>query len=278
MSSSGSFDAAASNFESYRPLPTGVPEAIRAAIWSAVRLSAPARVLEIGAGTGRIGKAFTEAGDFYVGVDTSLAMLQEFPAKFGNCLLVQADGQQLPFRRDTFDVVLLMQVLSSVSDWHGVLSEVRRVLRPGGSVAVGHTVGPESGIDVQLKRRLTAILSELQVDWHRPEKSRRQALAWLESSSLRHVHSQAASWHVNVAPQEFLLRHRTGARFAALPATVQEQALNKLRVWAETSFGSTNTAFQEIRSFELDVFEFREGVGQDFEASSDEKHTRACSH
>lgn len=256
MSTSRSFDAAASTFESYRSLPPGVPEAIRATIWSAVRLSAPARVLEIGAGTGRIGKAFAAAGDFYVGVDTSLAMLQEFPANSGNCVLVQADGRQLPFRKDAFDVVLLMQVLSGVNDWQGMLNEVRRVLQPGGSVVVGHTVRPESGVDAQLKCQLKAILEGMDVIRHRSHESRKEALAWLRSSAVRYMHFEAASWHVNVSAQDFLVRHRTGARFAALPVEVQEQALNKLRIWAETRFGSLDTGFQENRSFELDIFEF----------------------
>ena len=268
------FDATASTFERYRSLPRESPEAIRAAIWAAARFSTPARVLEIGAGTGRIGKAFVAAGDFYVGVDTSLAMLREFPATSDNCVLAQADGRELPFHDGSFDVVLLFQVLSSVDDWRGVLKEVRRVLRPRGCVAVGHTVSPESGIDAQLKRRLTAILSEMQVESHIPEKSRRQALAWLGSSSVRHVRSQAVSWNINTTPQEFLLRHSTGARFAALPAPVREQALQKLRAWAETEFGSTDAQFQESRSIELDIFELQERAGRDFAAPAYEKHNR----
>jgi|SRR5271165_1696547 len=258
------FDETASNFERYRSLPTEVPGAIRAAIWNALQLSTPARVLEIGAGTGRIGKAFITARDFYVGVDTSLAMLQKFPANSKNCFLVQADGRQLPFCDGTFDVVLLMQVLSGVGDWRGILSETRRVLLPGRSVAVGQTKSPESGIDAQLKHRLAAILEEMGVAWHRPQESRQQALAELESSTVHHVHAQAASWNVTVTPQEFLVRHRTGARFAALPVIVQEEALKQLAVWAETSFGFLDAGFQEKRSFELDIFEFAEGAGQDF--------------
>ena len=214
------------------------------------------------------------AGDFYVGIDTSLAMLREFPATSGDCLLVQADGRDLPFHDGSFDVVLLFQVLSSVDDWRGLLKAVRRVSRPSGCVAVGHTVSPESGIDAQLKRRLTAILSEMQVESHRPEKSRRQALAWLESSSVRHVHSQVVSWNVSTTPQEFLLRHSTGARFAALPAPVRDQALQKLRAWAETEFGSTDAQFQETRSIELDIFELQEGAGRDIAAPPYEKHNR----
>ncbi len=81
---SSNFDASAPTFERYRPLPSNAPEAIRAAIWYAAGLSEPACVLDIGAGTGRIGKAFVAAGDSYFGVDTSLAMLQEFPTNSPN--------------------------------------------------------------------------------------------------------------------------------------------------------------------------------------------------
>jgi ubiquinone/menaquinone biosynthesis C-methylase UbiE len=271
MSSSAAFDAAASNFESYRSLPTGVPEAIRQVTWDALGLVSPVRVLEIGAGTGRIGKAFAGMGDFYVGVDTSLAMLREFPANSNGCILVQADGRQLPFCDGAFDLVLLMQVLSGAGDWQGILNEVRRVLRPEGSVAVGHTVTPESGIDAQLKRRLRAILEQMEVSWHRPQESRKEALAWLCSSAARHVHSQAASWSVNVTPRNFLVRHRTGARFAALPTAVQEHALEQLAAWAQMAFGSLDAEFQEQRSFELDIFTFAERVSRDSRRPPDEE-------
>jgi ubiquinone/menaquinone biosynthesis C-methylase UbiE len=250
------FDTTASSFERHRGLPHGVPEAIRSAIWAAANLPAVARVLDIGAGTGRIGKAFIAAGDFYVGVDTSLAMLQEFRAASESVLLAQADGQQLPFCDGAFDIVLLMQVLSGVGDWQSVLTEALRVLRPGGSLTVGHTVSPDSGIDARLKRQLAAILDEMQVIWHRPQESRRRALGWLESSANRYVHCAAASWNVNCTPGEFLQRRSTGARFAALPITVQEQALEKLRTWAERTFGSLDARFPEQRNFELDIFTF----------------------
>jgi ubiquinone/menaquinone biosynthesis C-methylase UbiE len=252
-----SVDATAASFDRCRPLPGEVSAAIRSAVWSAAaRLPATAPVLDIGAGTGRIGKAFVAAGDFYVGVDTSLAMLREFPAKPDSCFLAQADGRQLPFCNGAFDVVLLMHVLSGAGEWRELLNEARRVLRPGGSMVVGHTVSPKAGLDAQLKRRLTAILKEMGIAWHRPGESRRQALDWLDTSAVRHVGLQVASWSVNATVEEFLLRHRTGARFAALPVTVQEQALKKLRTWAETSLGSVDTGFQESRSFKLDIFEF----------------------
>ena len=42
-----------------------------------------ARLLDLGAGTGRIGRPFVAAGDDYVGVDLSLGMLREFARRAG---------------------------------------------------------------------------------------------------------------------------------------------------------------------------------------------------
>jgi ubiquinone/menaquinone biosynthesis C-methylase UbiE len=176
------YDTTASTFERYRSLPSSVVESIRSAIWTEARLPDQARVLDLGAGTGRIGKAFLAAGDFYVGVDSSLGMLQEFSAKpefreSKTSLLAQAEGCQLPFQNAVFDLVLLMQVLSA-ANWRPMLDECRRVLRPGGIVAVGHTRSPESGVDAQLKRQLVAIFEAMRIPWRQPKESRRQALAW----------------------------------------------------------------------------------------------------
>ena len=255
------YDMTASSFERHRALPSSVVEAIRAAIWTAVRLPDRARVLDLGAGTGRIGKAFLAAGDFYVGVDSSLGMLQEFSAKpefreSKTSLLAQAEGRQLPFQNASFDLVLLMQVLSAAGNWRELLDECRRVLRPGGIIAVGQARSPESGVDAQLKRQLVAILEAMQIPWHQPREVRRQALVWLEAASVRHWYREAAIWKVTTSAEEFLSRHRTGARFAALPLAVQEEALVSLHAWAETNFGSVSTRFEEQHSFELGIFEF----------------------
>ena len=250
------FDAVAPTFERYRALPRGVPEAIRSAILQATRKQPPARVLDLGAGTGRIGKAFVAADDFYVGVDASLGMLQEFLLTARTPCLAQADGQRLPFRDGAFDVVMLMQVLGGAGNWRGLLSEARRVLRPGGAVVAGHRVAPAAGVDAQLKKRLAAILETMGVERHQGKQSRDQALAWLGSSAALRLHLRAATWERNPTPREFLVRHRTGARFAALPDAVRDEALEKLSAWAEKTFGSFDAASREEHGFELDVFHF----------------------
>ena len=247
------FDPVAAAFDQHRELPEGVAESVRTAIWSRTHVS-PARILDLGAGTGRFGKVFVAANDLYVGVDSSHGMLREFRNYSANVCLILADGQQLPFRDGAFGIVMLMQVLSGLRDWRGLLSEARRVLHPEGAIVVGHTVSPSEGINARLKERLAIILQEMDIAWHEPKKSRGRALAWLETSSVRHEHVCAASWKTNLTPREFLMRRCTGARFAALPAAVQDEALQRLTAWAQNTFDSLDTISTEEHSFELDIF------------------------
>ncbi len=250
------FDVTAANFDRYRALPKGVPEAIRKTVSNAVGARLSARVLDLGAGTGRIGKAFVQADGCYVGVDLSLRMLRKFRAQSAAAWLVQADGQRLPFRDGTFGLVLLMQVLSGTRDWRALLCEVVRVLEPAGAVVVGHTMAPSTGIDAQLKQQLTILLEQMGITLPGGKKSRENALSWLEARATRRRRMAAALWTAERTPREFLTRHRTGARFAALPVAVQEEALTKLTAWAEEKFGSLDKAFSEEHSFEVDVFGF----------------------
>lgn len=249
------FDVTASSFEMYRALPPGAPEAIREAIWKASGRTFKARILDLGAGTGRLGKAFVQAHDAYVGVDLSMAMLREFSSQCRTACLVQASGEQLPFRDGGFEMVLLIQVLSGTENWRQLLLEVYRVLAKRGVIVAGKTVTPAEGVDAQMKRQLSAILDDMGVAFHESKKARKQALAWLESNSSRYTHVCATSWSKERRPREFLRRHRTAARFAALPAAVQEESLRRLATWAEKKFSSLEKAFPEEHSFELEVFE-----------------------
>src|SRR3954469_17900523 len=118
------YDVAAPSFERHRALPDGVPEAIRALVLEAVDAASP-RLLDLGAGTGRIGIAFVAARDDYVGVDLSFGMLSEFKRRAAECArapsLLQADGERLPFADASFDAILLIQVFGGMRGWRRLL-------------------------------------------------------------------------------------------------------------------------------------------------------------
>ena len=84
-------------------------------------------MLEIGCGEGMM---FDGAPEQPVQMDVSLTRLRRAAGK--SPLLLCADGYQLPFANESFDVVLLVAVLEHTSAPWKVLEEARRVLRPGG--------------------------------------------------------------------------------------------------------------------------------------------------
>jgi len=258
---SSSFDPIAGEFDRLRALPAGVPAAIRNAIWGALGSDSGARLLDVGAGTGRIGEAFLSSSDRYIAVDTSAKMLAQFAHKAAKSrapapALVQADGRSLPFPDGSFDTVLLIQVVSGSAGWRQLLTEARRVLCPGGAVVLGRTNGPLDGIDQRMRSQLAQILATLGVDASRPGAGREDADRWLSPSASRTAQVIAARWVAERSPREFLTRHATGARFIALPASIRDEALRQLADWAVCTFGTLDFPFVEPHAFVLDVFVF----------------------
>lgn len=249
------FDRNAASFERHRAMPSSVLEAIRKTVWECTGLKPSARVLDLGAGSGRIGRVFVDANDAYVGVDFSLQMLREFRARNSAACLIQADGGQLPFPNASFDLVMLMQVLSGTHNWRDLLSETVRVVAPRGSIVVGHTVTPPTGIDARMKSQLSLILYEMGVASDSSGKSRQKSLDWLQTATSTSMQATAASWMVKRTPREFLDRHSSGARFLKLPPDVQTEALQKLSAWAAETFVSLDEASSETHIFELHIFE-----------------------
>jgi ubiquinone/menaquinone biosynthesis C-methylase UbiE len=257
------FDATAPSFDRHRALPEGVPEAIRTAILRSVGAPARPLLLDIGAGTGRIGRPFVAAGDAYVGIDLSYGMLREFRQRADQCgvapRLAQADGERLPFRDATFDAVMLIQIFGGLRGWRGVLDETRRVLRPASALILGRSIAPKDGIDHRMKQQLASLLAEMGI---RPDKAnmREDVGHWLDAAAHGSTRVEAAAWNAARTPRGFLDRHRTGARFAALPTPVKGEAMRKLAVWAAERFGSLDTEFSERHRFELQIFKLRPGV------------------
>jgi SAM-dependent methyltransferase len=255
------FDAIAGDFDRFRAFPAEVPAAIRRAMWDALGCGPGARVLDLGAGSGRIGEAFLAAGDSYFAVDRSGRMLARFAEKVrsrGGPVppLVRADGGSLPFANAELDAVLLVQVLSGSPDWRRLLTEARRVLRPGGGLVLGQAIGPPEGLDARLRDQLGLILAGLGVDSRHPGARRHEVRAWLIPGAQRIDEVVAARWQATRSPHDFLARHSTGARFAALAQPVKDEALGRLADWAVTTFGSLDATQMELHTFMLDVYGF----------------------
>jgi hypothetical protein len=146
-----------------------------------------------------------------------------------------------------------------LDDWRQFADEARRVLRPDGAVVIGRTAAPEDGVDARMKRQLDSILSILGEGGAKRQNARAAVENRLGARATGVERRIAGTWTAQRTPRQFIARHRDGARFSALPASVKNDAMTRLAIWAEREFGSLDAVLSESHAFELQIFKF-EGV------------------
>ena len=107
-------------------------------------------VLDVGGGPGYFAAAFAARDARYVPVEPSVGEM----AAAGICVpgSVRGDGQHLPFRDASFDLVYSSNVAEHVPSPWAMAEEMLRVTRPGGLVVFSYTVwlGPFGGHETGL--------------------------------------------------------------------------------------------------------------------------------
>jgi ubiquinone/menaquinone biosynthesis C-methylase UbiE len=118
-----------------------------------------ALVLELGVGTGRIARPILDAGCRVIGLDVSAEMMRKAAEK-GITTLIRGSILELPLQDASVDAVMVVHVLHHIADWRTALTEVMRVLRPGGVVLMGNDwLDPESCV-----RRMRGELRQAVID------------------------------------------------------------------------------------------------------------------
>lgn len=98
-----------------------------------------ANILDAGAGTGQISAALLGAGANVTAIDISPSMLEiarERCEKFENYKTLTGDLTNLPFDDNSFDFIASRWVMEFIPDWPKAVREMRRVLKPGGSLVL----------------------------------------------------------------------------------------------------------------------------------------------
>jgi len=93
-------------------------------------------LLDIGCGTGLFVEKYIQHGGQGTGLDLSEKMVAKARHRCPDCEFIVGTGEKLPFGDCSFDAVSSVLVFSYVRDPVAMLSEVYRVLEPGGSVAL----------------------------------------------------------------------------------------------------------------------------------------------
>lgn len=115
----------------------------RAALVGAVGPRPGQRVLDVATGTGMVAFALARRGAEVVGLDQSPEMLGRARAKLaarpelaGRVSFLEGEAERLPFSDAEFDALSFTYLLRYVDDPQATLTELARVVRPGGRIGM----------------------------------------------------------------------------------------------------------------------------------------------
>ena len=127
-------------------------------------LTAGTRLLDLATGTGVVARAASTITPHIVGADASIGMLTAGRAK-QVMPAVQAKGERLPFRDESFDMITIGYALRHFADLRGAFVEYRRVLRGGGRILILEITPPRSRLGYAVLRfhlnRIVPLLARL---------------------------------------------------------------------------------------------------------------------
>ena len=99
-------------------------------------IEARSDILELGSGTGDVACQLAEIGGRVVGIDFSRNMVEIASKRFPGIAFNEADAEAIPYEDGEFDVVVSCYTAHHFARPQVVFAEARRVLRPGGRLAI----------------------------------------------------------------------------------------------------------------------------------------------
>lgn len=154
------------------------------------RLSAlaPKTALEVGCGEGRNCRMLRDFGCSVTGLDPVDALVDAARERDPSGRYETGFSESLPFENDSFDLVLCVMVLGNVNDLGAAITQMARVVKPGGHILIVENTSfasaslasrpakcPETGRDLKviskylMPRQYDFQWGEMQTrNWHRP--------------------------------------------------------------------------------------------------------------
>jgi ubiquinone/menaquinone biosynthesis C-methylase UbiE len=222
------FDRAADAYERSRPsYPQEAIEFIRAEL----AIGVGSRVLDLAAGTGKLTRLLIPLGATLVAVEPVAGMRRILQAALPRLEVREGTAEAIPLADTSLDAVTCAQAFHWF-DGPKALAEIRRVLRPGGGLAVIFNIRDESVPWVHALTELTGVETA-----PRPHHSttRREFSRWVAADGgyapaavarFRYAHAMTAdSLAERVASQSWI---------AAMPDAERDAMLERVRALART--------------------------------------------
>jgi len=258
MNTSRSFDLAADIYDQTRPLFEATADLGIQALLDAAGLGA--RILEVGAGTGRISIPLMERGADLIGCDLSARMLARQREKYPAARLARSDAVFLPFPSGHFDVVLTVHVMHLIGPWRAALREFKRALRRGGillNVRTYEAVG--ASIRGQMRDTWRSWLETQGVDTRHPgAQSGEEVQAELQSLGARLKEVEVARSSTSYTLRSELDRYvrRVFSDTWSVAELVYQASLAELRAWVAREYGDLDQERVETIRFVFDAAYF----------------------
>jgi ubiquinone/menaquinone biosynthesis C-methylase UbiE len=250
------FDGQAPEFDRRVGLPEEDCRRIAATVLELAGARPGDTVVEIGAGTGMIGRWFLSHPVGYVGLDLSRGMLEIFRHRRGiiRAGLVQADGAQpWPLPDESVRLVFSSRAIHLLPLEHAV-GELFRVASPGGAACVLGWVErrPES-VKARLSREMQRRVGERGFPV-RSAGGRRFLDACRERGAEELPKTVVARWPVRHVPRLSIehWRSKLGLGGTVLPPGVQEEVLRELEAWAAETFGDLDAGWMSEEAYVLE--------------------------
>jgi len=101
------------------------------------QIPAPNRSLDLATGPGTVLELLSPVNGI-VAIDRSQTMLKK-AARYGKVKFIRADGRALPFRRNSFELVIVAGFLEYHKNWERLLNEIAAVLKSGGFAIITYS-------------------------------------------------------------------------------------------------------------------------------------------
>jgi SAM-dependent methyltransferase len=222
-----------------------------------------ARVVDIGAGTGRLTHLLLREGYAVLALDLSTSMLRYLlenrPCDPARLRLTVCDASDLPVQSSCFDAAFSVHVLHLLANWHAALEEAFRILAPGGVFLLGLTEHDPDDPSEQLAAKWRKLLRTYDPLAPRAPSYREGIGRWMESRGVTSRQVVAAKWIRSRAPAEHLERihDRMFPFFREIPDEAFAQLYAQLLAWARSRFASLDRPYESSVKFVWRVFSLR---------------------
>lgn len=217
-----------------------LPDAVASAL--AARLRPGARILDVGAGTGRVSVAFARIGFDVIAIDPALGMLRALREKAGaqsiRCIAAERSG--LPLQNLTVDAVVISRLLYLVPDWQGLLRAVSGVLTNHARILHewGNGMDDEPWVLIREKARVLFEEAGVRNPFHPGVRTEEEVDQYLGELGFRRRGQVTAGPGATMSLSDFISKIESGevSYIWSVPQSVRDVCLPRLRAWAEKQF------------------------------------------